>query len=207
MKVRVKVCGITRMEDAVAAAELGVEALGFNFAPESPRCISLATARAICDALPPQVDRVAVVVNPTPESLTRVAREAGVNQFQFHGEESPEECAASPLPWFKAFRIGPDFALDALERYDAPEHLLDAFHRSARGGTGDLADWSVAAQAARRFRIILAGGLDAENILAAVEAVRPVAVDVNSGVESAPGVKDHALLAQFIARLADGGYR
>jgi len=207
MRIRVKVCGITRVEDALMAAELGVDAVGLNFVEESPRCVDLPTAQAICHALPPLVTRVAVVVDPNPEAMRTWARESGVNQFQFHGEESPEECAASPLPWFKAFRIGPDFALDALERYDAPEHLLDAFHRSARGGTGDLADWSVAAQAARRFRIILAGGLDAENILAAVETVRPVAVDVNSGVESAPGVKDHALLAQFIARLADGGYR
>jgi phosphoribosylanthranilate isomerase len=130
-----------------------------------------------------------------------------VNQFQFHGEESPEECAASPLPWFKAFRIGPDFSLEMLERYDAPEHLLDAFHPSARGGTGGTADWSVAAEAAGRFRIMLAGGLDPENILAAVRTVRPAAVDVNSGVESAPGVKDHALLARLMARLAEGGYR
>ena len=207
MRVRVKVCGITRMQDALAAAELGVDAVGFNFAPESPRNVCLTSARAISDALPPQVNRVGVVVNLPTELLTAVARESGVNHFQFHGEESPEECAASPLPWFKAFRIGPGFALDALERYDAPEHLLDAFHHSARGGTGDLADWSVAAQAARRFRIILAGGLDPENILSAVETVKPVAVDVNSGVESAPGVKDHALLARFMARLTDGGYR
>ena len=207
MRVRVKVCGITRVQDAQAAAELGVDAVGFNFAVESPRYVCLTTARAISYALPPHVRRVAVVVNLPPGSLTAVAQEAGVNQFQFHGEESPEECAASPLPWVKAFRLGPDFALDALERYEAPEHLLDAFRQSARGGTGDLTDWSVAAQAARRFRIILAGGLDPENILSAVETVRPAAVDVNSGVESAPGVKDHALLARFMARLADGGYR
>ena len=130
-----------------------------------------------------------------------------MNQFQFHGEETPEECAASPLPWFKAFRMGEDFAVDALERYDAPAHLLDAFHPDVRGGSGRGADWSLAAQAARRFRIILAGGLGPENILSAVETVLPAAVDVNSGVESAPGVKDHALLARLMARLADGGYR
>ncbi len=96
MRVRVKVCGITRVEDALAAAELGVDAVGLNFAAESPRCVDLETARAICDALPPLVNRVGVLINPAPAALTLVAREVSVNQFQFHGEESPEECAASP---------------------------------------------------------------------------------------------------------------
>ena len=100
MRVRVKVCGITRVEDALAAAELGVDAVGLNFAAESPRCVDLETARAICDALPPLVNRVGVLINTAPAGLTLIAREAGVNQFQFHGEESPQECAASPLPWF-----------------------------------------------------------------------------------------------------------
>jgi len=207
MRVRVKVCGITCVEDALMAAELGVDAVGLNFVEESPRCVDLVTARAICLALPPLVNRVAVVVNPAPEAMRRLAREAGVDQFQFHGEESPEECAASPLPWFKAFRTGPTFSLDALERYAASAHLLDAFHPGARGGTGATADWSIAAQATGRFRIILAGGLGPENILPAVETVRPAAVDLNSGVESAPGVKDKALLKRCMARLADGGYR
>jgi len=207
MRVRVKVCGITRVEDALAAAELGVDAVGLNFAPDSPRCVDRPTARAICDALPPLMSRVGVVVNPAGGALTLLARETGVERFQFHGEESPGECAAAPLPWFKAFRIGPGFSLDALERYHAPAHLLDAFHPQARGGTGQVADWDVAAQAACRFRIILAGGLGPDNILSAVDKVRPAAVDVNSGVESAPGVKDHEQLARLMARLADGGYR
>jgi phosphoribosylanthranilate isomerase len=207
MRVRVKVCGITRVEDALAAAELGVDAVGFNFAEESPRCVEPATARSICDALPPLMTRVGVLVNASAATISLLAREAGVEQFQFHGEESPEECAASPLPWFKAFRVGPDFSLDTLERYQASAHLLDAFHPQARGGTGEPADWSVAAQAAGRFRIILAGGLGPDNILSAVESVGPTAVDVNSGVESAPGVKDHARLARLMSRLAEGGYR
>lgn len=207
MRIRVKVCGITRVEDALMAAELGVDAVGLNFVEESPRCVDLPTAQAICHALPPLVTRVAVVVDPNPEAMRTWARESGVNQFQFHGEESPEDCSASLLPWFKAFRLGPDFHVETLQRYLAPAHLLDAFHPTARGGTGVVADWTLAAQVARRFPIILAGGLNPENILSAVEAVRPVAVDLNSGVESAPGIKDSTLLAQCLARLTDGGYR
>ena len=206
MRLRVKVCGITRPEDGLAAAELGADAVGLVFAPGSPRQVDLATARAICRELPPFVARVGVVVNPEPDELARIAGETGIDWIQFHGEETPDRCQAATLPWLKAFRVGEGFELDALAPYATDLYLLDADQPDLRGGSGRTADWAVAARIARQVRVVLAGGLGPGNILEAVSRVHPYAVDLNSGVESAPGRKDRAALERVFAQLRSGDY-
>ena len=207
MRVRVKICGITSVEDARAAADLGADAVGIILAPESPRCVPAALAAEIVRALPPFVQRVGVLVNESPERTASLAREIGLDLLQFHGEEEPETCARAPLPWYKAFRVGEGFDLARLDEYRGGLHLLDAHREGRRGGTGETFDWAVAAEAAQRHRIILSGGLGPDNVVAAVEAARPHAVDVNSGVESSPGVKAHAELARLFRELQIAGYR
>jgi len=193
-RVRVKVCGITRPQDAALAADLGADALGFNFVEESPRRIEPGRARRIIAALPPFVTPVAVVANPAAADLARWIDESGVRLVQFHGEEPPSVCASSPVPWIKAFRVGDGFDPAAVEAYASPWCLLDASVAGQRGGTGRVLDWTLAARVRRHRRVILAGGLSPENLAEALERARPDAVDLNSGVESAPGVKDGARL-------------
>lgn len=194
MRVRVKVCGITRAEDAALACGLGADALGFNFVPGSPRRIEPRRARGIIRDLPPRVTPVAVVVDPAPGELERWLEQSGARVVQFHGEETPEACAASPVPWLKAFRVGERFDPAGVEAYAAPWCLLDARVPGLRGGTGRTFDWSVVEGVRRLRRVILAGGLAPDNLAGALERARPDAVDLNSGVESAPGVKDAARL-------------
>jgi phosphoribosylanthranilate isomerase len=201
--VRVKICGITRLEDALAAAEAGADALGFNFWPQSKRFIEPRLAGEIIALLPPFVAAVGVFVDPTRDEALRAAEASGVQWLQLHGDESPEFCAALPLPVLKAIRVRHRASLDALDEYDVAGFLLDT-DSPGYGGSGETFDWSLAAEGARRAPIVLAGGLNAENVADAVRQVRPWAVDVASGVESAPGVKDHEKTARFIraAKLA-----
>ena len=201
------VCGITAAADARTAPDCGADAVGVIFAAGSPRRVDVETAGAIAAALPPYVTRVGVFVNEDPLRAATIAAEAGLDWVQFHGEETPEECGRCSLPWYKAFRAGEGFDPAALAAYPAPLHLLDAQHPSLRGGTGRTADWDAAALAARRCPVVLSGGLGPENVVAAVRRVRPLAVDVNSGVESAPGRKDPALLAALFDRLRGVGLR
>ena len=204
MRVRIKVCGITRAEDAFMACDLGADALGFNFVPDSPRRIAPRQARRIIDTLPPLVTPVAIVVNPRPRDLQRWLRESGARAVQFHGEESPAMCAASPVAWFKAFRVGEGFEPGTVETYAAPWCLLDARVPGQRGGTGRTFDWSVVAEVRRRRKVILAGGLGPGNLAEAVARAAPDAVDLNSGVESAPGIKDPERLQAAFAALGSG---
>ena len=207
MRVRVKICGITSVEDARVAADLGADAVGIILAPESPRYVPAALAAEIFRMLPPFVHRVGVFVNEPPERMASLAREVGLDLLQFHGEEEPETCARASLPWYKAFRVGEGFDLARLDEYGSGVHLLDASSEGRRGGTGKTVDWAVAAEAARRHRIILSGGLGPDNVVAAVEAARPHAVDINSGVESSPGVKVRAELTRLFRALEIAGYR
>ncbi len=198
-RVRIKICGITRLEDALLAARLGADALGFNFWPGSKRYISPEAARAIIDRLPPFVAPVGVFVDGAPEEVARAAAASGVSAVQLHGDEPPAACAASGLPAVKALRVtGPEI-LDLLDRYPVAAVLLDA-PSAGYGGSGTPCDWTVARAAAARAIVILAGGLVPENVAQAIEAVRPYGVDVASGVERAPGVKDPDKLARFIAQ-------
>lgn len=193
-----KICGVTRLEDALQAARLGADALGFNFWPGSKRFLAPAAARAVVDQLPPFVTPVGVFVDQTEEEIRRAAEESGVRVVQLHGDEPPELCARLPFPVVKAVRVGGTLPLDALAAYPVAAFLLDA-PSAGYGGSGAAFDWSLAEGVADLAPVILAGGLDPENVAAAVRLVRPYAVDVASGVESAPGVKDVSKMVRFIA--------
>ncbi len=201
MNVRVKLCGITRLEDALLALELGVDAFGFNFVEGSRRRITADRARDVCAALPPFVTRVGVFADELPAVMEATALLAGLNCLQLHGDEPPETCQAIAFPWYKAHRVGPDFRPESVKLYRCGASLLDAHVRGKRGGTGATFDWSVARQVSAYGRVIVAGGLTPDNVGAAIAAARPYAVDVNSGVESAPGRKDRRLLAEFMKRV------
>ncbi|MCZ6778022.1 MAG: phosphoribosylanthranilate isomerase [Acidobacteria bacterium] len=203
MRTRVKVCGITRLEDATLACDLGADALGFIFAPESPRCIQISAAREIIRTLPPFVTPVAVVVNPKAEDLARLVAESGTRVIQFHGEEEPAFCRQMGSSWYKAFRVGAGFRPEDVDLYDAPWCLLDGHVDGTRGGTGQTFDWSIAEAVRQQRRFILAGGIGPENIAEAVSRAAPDAIDLNSGVESEPGVKDAERLRAAFAALEE----
>lgn len=204
-RTRAKICGITRVEDALAAAEAGADAIGLVFAA-SPRRVDLARARAIRAALPPFVSTVALFVNPSREEVGAVLDQVAPDWLQFHGEEPPDFCAGFDRPYYKAARVRPDSDLlqYAALYADARALLLDAWSPDAHGGTGHRFDWGLI-PAGLPKPVILAGGLDAGNVAQAIRAVRPWAVDVSSGVEAAKGIKDAAKIAAFMkeVRIAD----
>lgn len=202
MRVRVKICGITRAEDALAAAAAGADAIGFMFYPGSPRCIAVAPAAEIARRLPPFVARVGVFVNPTETEVREVIAAVGLSAVQFHGEETPEFCARfAPVPVIKAFRIRDEASLAALPAFAGVQAwLLDAWVKGQRGGTGERFNWDLAVQAgAHGVPILLAGGLTPENAAQAAREVQPYALDVSSGVEAAPGVKNAPRIRAFVA--------
>ena len=198
MRTRIKVCGITRPEDALAAVEAGVDGLGFIFVEKSPRNIDPEQAREIIRLLPPFVDAEETVV----EEITHYCR---LTLVQLHGNESPRYCSNLPFSVVKAFRIGADFDGTAFVPYEDCVRgvLLDTYHKDMAGGTGETFDWALVQQLEPAQPVILAGGLNPENVAAAIEQVRPYAVDVNSGVESAPGRKDLVRLEQFIRQVRE----
>ena len=198
-----KICGITRLPDALHAARHGATALGFVFWPGSPRCISPESAAAIIRELPDTVTAVGVFVNQRVEEIERVAAAAGITTIQLHGDEPAGYAAALGRPVWRAV---PLTAINgALSAWPLDTTiLLDAHDPVRRGGTGQQIDWTVAAQVARRRRVVLAGGLTPENVQNAIAAVRPIGVDVSSGVEEAPGVKNFEKVAQFLERARAG---
>jgi phosphoribosylanthranilate isomerase len=195
--VLVKICGITRLEDALAAAGLGADRLGFNFWPRSRRYLAPEAAAPMVAALPAGVLPVGVFVNPTLEELQRAVRLSGIRAVQLHGDEPPEFCAAVGLPVVKGIRVRDAHSLAALVAYEVSAFLLDSA-TPGYGGSGTGFDWALAAEAAASVPVWLAGGLTPENVAAAVSKVHPLGVDVASGVESAPGVKDPQLVEAFI---------
>jgi phosphoribosylanthranilate isomerase len=195
--MRVKICGITRLEDALAADRLGADALGFNFWPGSKRYVTPAAAWEIVRRLPPLVTPVGVFVNQPESEMIGIAKETGMRVLQLHGDESPVVCARLPFPVVKAIRVDAVKALSALASYEVAAFLLDTPSRGY-GGTGAPFDWSLAEGISEIAPIVLAGGLTPENVARAIAAVKPYAVDVASGVESAPGVKDEGKMARFI---------
>ena len=198
--VRVKICGITRPEDAVAAADAGADAIGLLFYEGSRRCVSRERAAAILAELPPFVTPVALFVNEAVETIKSICDEVGVRTVQLHGDEPPAVARQlAPLTVIKAFRVGSPADLEALAGHPASAYLLDARVEGSYGGTGESFDWALAARARRYGRIIVAGGLTPENVAEAVRVARPFGVDTSSGVESAPGVKDKAKVAAFVA--------
>lgn len=191
----VKVCGITSVADALAAIQSGAGALGFNFYPRSPRYLSPESAAAITAALPPEICKVGVFVNESPAEIARIARIAGLDVAQLHGDETPDLVPPGLRVW-KAFRVNDAFSLPQLEAFPAEAFLLDT-PTDMYGGSGHTFDWNRARGASRR--ILLAGGLDESNVAAAIAAVQPWGVDACSRLESSPGVKDHGRMARFIA--------
>jgi phosphoribosylanthranilate isomerase len=203
--VRIKICGITNIEDALLAAELGADAIGLNFYSESPRCISPFSAAEIIGQLPPFVSPIGVFVNWEAAAVIALAGALRLAAVQLHGDESPKLAAviAKKVSVIKAFRMGQESALPAFSKYkQASAFLLDAAAAGKFGGTGQQTDWSRAAAAAKSHRIILAGGLTPENIAEAIRVVRPYAVDVASGVESRLGKKDPAKLRAFLTEVS-----
>ena len=199
MRTRTKICGITNAADARAALDAGADALGFVFSELSPRCLTMDAAAAIIRELPPFLAKVGLFVD-APEDLVRRTIEAtGIDTLQFHGQESPGFCRRFPLTVIKAFRVRDERTLEEMKAYPEPAWLLDAYVAGQLGGTGVTFNWDLAARAVLQHRtVILAGGLTPENAAEAVRQVRPYAVDVSSGVESAPGKKDHGRLRAFI---------
>jgi phosphoribosylanthranilate isomerase len=198
----VKICGVTRLEDAQLAVELGASAIGFVFWPSSPRYIPPSRAAEIVDALPSRVAFIGVFVDQTRNFVWNAAEQVGLTALQLHGDETSAFATALPRPVIKAVPVTPDFSLEAvMEIPRALTVLLDAHDPVRRGGTGETIDWSVAAAVAWRRPIFLSGGLHAGNIREAIARVNPHAVDISSGVESAPGIKDPEKLRALFAAL------
>jgi len=199
MRVRVKICGITRVEDGVAAARLGADAVGLVFYPKSPRAVDSTSAARIASALPPFVTVVGLFVNAGEEAVRSVLGVVPLDLLQFHGDETQAYCERFAVPYVKAVRVreAEDVPAAARSHPRARGLLLDAHEPGKWGGTGRTFDWSLAPGAAG-LPLVLAGGLAPHNVARAVRAVRPFAVDVSGGVEDAPGKKDPALIEAFI---------
>lgn len=197
---RIKICGITREQDARLAVEAGADAIGMVFYPPSPRALSVEQAASIAAAVPPFVSLVGLFVDlPAPE-VARILEHVPLGLLQFHGDESPEFCRAFHRPWIKSVRMKEDTDLpEVARRYsDAGGLLLDTWRDGVPGGTGEAFDWR-RARGPLPLPIVLAGGLSEHNVAAAIEGLHPAAVDVSSGVESAPGIKDAEKIARFVA--------
>ncbi len=201
MSVKVKICGITTLEDAEAALRYGAYALGFIFFKKSARYIAPEATRKIISELPPRTTTVGVFVDSPAEEVNAIVRESGINTVQLHGSESPEECSRiENAKVIKAFRVSGKETIAKISKYNVFAILLDTFVEGVHGGTGKTFDWNIAIEAKVYGPLILSGGLTPDNIADAVETVRPYAVDVSSGVESSPGVKEHDLVKLFIER-------
>jgi len=196
---RIKICGITRVEDALAAAQAGADAIGLVFYERSPRHVSIAQAAQLAAALPPFVSVVGLFVNAEAALVREVLAQVSLDLLQFHGDESPEYCAQFGKPYLKAIRVkaGVDLLQCASDFRGAKGLLLDAYMEGIPGGTGATFDWNLIPRQLS-LPVILSGGLAAENVAAAIEQVRPYAVDVSSGVEASKGIKDVAKIAAFI---------
>jgi phosphoribosylanthranilate isomerase len=205
MRTRVKICGVTRPEHAREAADAGADAIGLNFYPRSPRYLTLEQALRVRAALPPFVTAVTVFVNPSAAEVGRVLDDLRPDLLQFHGDEPPDFCASFGVPYVKAFRVreGVDLLESSRLYASAAGWLFDAFVEGYGGG-GQVFDWALV-PAQRERPVILSGGLTPDSVGEAVRQIRPWAVDVSSGVESAKGIKDGALVRRFIqeVRLAD----
>ena len=202
MRTRVKICGITRAEDAVDVVNLGADAIGLVFYAPSPRNVTIAQAIEITHKIPAFITIVALFVNADSAFIQEVISKVKPTLLQFHGDETPEECAQYSLPYIKAIRVKPDTNLVqyAIEFSCAKALLLDAYTEGVVGGTGHQFDWSLIPQHLAK-PIILAGGLTPQNVAAAIKQVKPFAVDVSGGVELSKGIKDPAKIAEFMRQV------
>jgi len=199
---KVKICGITNAEDAAVAVAAGADALGFNFYRKSPRYIEPAVARQIVVSLPPFITSVGVFVNEELTTVRSIMDACGLGLAQLHGDEPPNYCQELSRPVIKALRLKDRGSFLALAEFEGPAgvrgFIVDTFSETAYGGTGQVTDWALAAEAAKAATILLAGGLTPANVAEAIRAVRPYGVDVSSGVESVPGKKDQRKVRAFL---------
>jgi phosphoribosylanthranilate isomerase len=196
--MRVKICGITNVHDAMAAAEYGADAVGFVLYKSSPRCIDLKTVKNIITQLPPFVTTVGVFADATEKEIHSTVEESGLDVIQLQGDEPADLCRRLGGRVIKAIRIRDKFSLNRMIPYKVRAFVLDTYREGQLGGTGETFDWSLAVEAKKFGKIILAGGLTPENVGRAIEQVRPYSVDVSSGVEERIGKKDHSKLKRFI---------
>ncbi|MDA3904434.1 MAG: phosphoribosylanthranilate isomerase [Desulfuromusa sp.] len=201
MTTRIKICGITNLEDALCAVDAGADALGFVFYAKSPRYVLPEQVGQIISKLPPLVTTVGLFVNAAPETIKQTMRTAGLNVVQLHGDETPEDCYLNPYPVIKAVRIKDADSLAGIDQYGVSALLLDAWSDQQYGGTGESFDWQLAKKLTGQLPLILAGGLNPDNVAQAIQVVNPYAVDVSSGVEVSPGAKDHDKIRQFIQQV------
>jgi phosphoribosylanthranilate isomerase len=204
-QIKVKICGMTQLKDALFAVEQGADAVGFIFYKKSPRAVTMKTVRDIIAKLPPLVDTVGVFVNESAERVNKIADYCGLDLVQLHGEESPAFCRKIHRRVIKAFRVKDLQSTKQLEKYPVSGFLLDTFSDNMHGGTGKTFDWNLALPAKKMGPVILAGGLTPRNIRQAVRQVRPYGVDVCSGVEKSPGIKDLEKVRAFLKNIRSGG--
>ena len=205
MRTRVKICGFTQAKDAVAAANLGVDAIGLVFYPPSPRHVSIEQAKEIVEALPAFVTVVALFVDEQESQIREVLSHVSIDCIQFHGDESAAQCRVYNKPYMKAIRMKPDLDIMEIARQynDATALLLDAYHPGIKGGSGSQFDWDLIPENCT-LPVVLAGGLQVDNVRQAVQSVKPYALDVSSGVEAEKGIKDVAKMAAFIQQINEG---
>ena len=188
--IHVKICGITSFNDAIMAANYGASALGFIFYEKSPRYINPAILKTWISSVPSSVKKVGVFVNKDVDKVNKIAEKLNLDMVQLHGDESPEYCNQMIKPVIKVFRVNNKFDSIMLNNYQVATFLFDTYNKENRGGTGESFDWQSILQLNTEIPVILSGGLNADNVLEGIEVVKPSAVDVNSGVEAAPGKKD-----------------
>ena len=201
---RIKICGITNIDDALMSIDAGADALGFNFVPDTPRYLKDTKAAAkIIEQLPPFITTVGLFVNADPELIQAIADECHLDMLQLHGDESPQFCQGFNRRVIKAVRIKDESSCSHLSDYRVSGYLLDTYVKGALGGTGVVFDWQLAIKAKQYGQIVLAGGLDPDNVASAVQQVRPYGVDVSSRVEASPGRKDPLKVRAFIQNVKE----
>ena len=203
MNTKVKVCGITSSEDALAAAHEGAAAIGFIFVQNSARYLQPQRARQIIRSLPPFVTPVGVVTRTSRLEALALVAESGIRCLQLHEDCDPNEFTDFPIPCYRVFRVGPDFNVEQLPDIGGGAFMLDTYVDGLAGGTGKTFDWTIAVKAKQFGSLILSGGINPHNVGDAIRRVSPYAIDVNSGVEQSPGVKDHAKLRSFFRAIEE----
>ncbi len=202
MSVLVKICGLRTLDDAFDALDCGADLLGFNFYPDSKRYIDPIDAKKIFEDLPPAIPKVGIFVNADPQLVVDLAVDLSLDILQFHGDETPEYCSQFGRSWWRAFRPASEKDILEIPQYEEAEgYLIDAYVEKAFGGTGVVSNWDLAVKAKKYGKIILSGGLKPDNIEMALQTVKPYAVDVASGVEDFPGVKNLHKMEEFIAKV------
>jgi phosphoribosylanthranilate isomerase len=199
--VRVKICGITNLDDALYAADCGADAVGFIFYPKSPRFVEIAKAKDIISKLPPFITTVGVFVNQSINDVANIVSRCNINVVQLHGDETPEYCSKISVKKIKAIRIKDEDSIKDITNYKVDTFLLDTHSENSYGGTGKVFNWDLAIKAKGYGKIVLSGGLTPDNVKEAIEKVKPYGVDISSGVEERKGKKDREKVKEFIKRV------